>query len=73
MDHLDRVGEERDLATRGTISAKGFYSMVSLTLKIGVTLPDYAVRIVQISIHVITACFVAIFHKSFGVSRESRR
>ena len=33
----------------------------------------YAVRIVQILIHAIIACFVPIFHKSFGVSRESRR
>ena len=40
MDRLDRIGEERNLATWGAIPAKGFYSLVSLTLRIGATLLD---------------------------------
>ena len=38
--HRDRAGEEGDLATRRTISAKVCYSMVSSTLKINAILPN---------------------------------
>jgi len=43
MDRLDRVGEERDLATRGTIPTKILHGVVSLTIKFDATPPNQGV------------------------------